>query len=97
MTGFSRSTLYNLTKKAIEKRYNPKILSMIYNVYIEDAQKNRRLGTSLKKKQKIVAKVTTNQYSREKSTAQITRKVEVSQSLVDWILTKYGYKKIKPI
>ena len=81
MTGFSRSVLYDLKKKAIERRYDPKVSSMIYNVHIEDAQKSGRPGISLEKQQEIVTKVTIDRYGQKKFIAEIAREVEVGSPL----------------
>lgn len=60
MTGFFRTSLYDLKKRAIERGYDPTVTPMIDNVYIEDARKNGRLGISLEKQLEIVAKVPTD-------------------------------------
>ena len=56
------------------------VAPIIYDEYVVDAKRSGRPGISLDKQQEIVAKVTTDRYGREKSTAEIARKVEVSQS-----------------
>ena len=96
ITGFSRSALYDLKKRALERGYDPTVTPVIHNVYVEDAHKSGRPGISLEKQLEIVAKVTTDRYGREKSTAEIAEEVEVSQSSVARILKKYGFKKVKP-
>ncbi len=44
----------------IEKRYDPTVILVIYNVNIENTHKGEKLGISLKKQLEIVAKVTTD-------------------------------------
>lgn len=97
VTGFSLSALYNLRKKTIERGYNPKVSLVIYNMHVKDTERSRRPSISLEKQQKLVAKLTTNWYGREKSIAKIVGEVEVFQSSVAQILKKHGYKKVKPI
>lgn len=80
ITGFSRSTLYDLKKRATERGYDPVVAPIIYDEYAVNAKRNGKPGISLDKQQEIVAKVTMDRYGREKSTAEIARKVEVSQS-----------------
>ena len=60
MTEFSRSELYDVKKRAIERGYDPIITPLKYNVHIEDAKESGRPSISLKKQLKIVAKVTTD-------------------------------------
>lgn len=50
----------------------------------------------MEKQSEIIAKVTTDRYGREKSTAEIAGEVQVSQSTVARVLKKSGYKKVKP-
>ena len=56
MTRFPRSALYELKKRAIERKYDPTVAPVIYNVHVEDAG---RPGISLEKLQKNLAKVIT--------------------------------------
>ena len=74
-----------LEKKAIERGYDPKMASVIYNVHVEDAERSGRPSISLEKQQEIVVKVITDRHRREKSTVEIAGEVK-----------KYGYKKVKP-
>ena len=61
ITGFSRSALYDLKKRAVQRGYDPTTITlMIYNMYVEDAQKSGRPTISLEKQLEIVAKVTTD-------------------------------------
>lgn len=44
----------------------------------------------------MVSKITTDCYDREKNTADIITKVQISQRSIVPILKKRGYKKVKP-
>lgn len=97
ITGFFWDVLYNLKKQALERGYNPTVIPVIYNMYVEDTYKSEKPSISLEKQIEIIAKVTTDQYGREKSIAEIAEEVEVLQSLVSCILKKYRFKKVTPI
>ena len=88
ITGFSRSALYDLKKRAIERGYDHTVTPVLYNVHVEDAKKSGRPGISLENQQEIIAKVSKDQHGREKSTLEIAAEVKVSQSSVARILTK---------
>ena len=49
MREFLHSTLYNLKKRIIEREYDLKLSLIIYNVYVEDAQKSGTSSISLEK------------------------------------------------
>ena len=66
-------------------------------MHIQNIFKNGKPNISLEKQSKIIIKVIANRYRREKSTAKIARKVEVSQSTIAYVLKKSSYKKMKPI
>ena len=71
-----------------------KVLSVdpvIYNMYIESAFKSKRPGINLEKQLEITAKITTDCYRREISTAKIAGKVEVLQSTVACVLIKIWF------
>ena len=63
MTGFPRSALYELKKRAIKRGYDPTVVPVVYNVHVEDADRSGRTGISLEKQQKILAK---DRHGREK-------------------------------
>ena len=58
--GFSCSVLYDLKKRTIKNGYDSKVSPVIYNMYVEVAQRSEKPGIRLEKQQKIVAKITTN-------------------------------------
>lgn len=85
-----------MKKRAKERGYDPTINPVIHDMHVQNAFKSGRPGISLEKQSEIIAKVTTDCYRREKSTAEIAGEVEVSQSTVARVLKKSGYKKVKP-
>lgn len=49
ITIFSWNTLYDLKKWVFEKRYDFTIILVIYNIYIKNTHKNKKLSISLEK------------------------------------------------
>ena len=94
--GYSQSALFDLKKRAKERGYDTFVDPIIHNMHVENAFKSGRPCINLEKQSEIIAKVTTDRYGRGKSTTEIAREIEVSQSTVARVLKKSGYKKMKP-
>lgn len=96
ITGYSQIALFDLKKKTKKRGYDPFVYPIIYNIHVENVFKNGRPSISLEKLSKIITKVTIDCHRQKKSTAEIARKVKISQYIVvAWVLKKSGYKKVK--
>lgn len=83
-----------MKKRVTERWYDLVVVSIIYDKYIIDAKRSGKPGIRWDKQPEIVVKVTIDQYRREKFTAEIAKKVEVSQSSITRILKKTDSKKL---
>lgn len=54
ITGFSRTTLYDLKKRATERGYDPVMVPIIYDEYLVDAKRSGRPDISKKLLQKLL-------------------------------------------
>ncbi len=87
--------MYNIRKKAIDRRYNPKVNAKILASYVQDKPRSGRPGISLEKHNNVIAKVTRDRFGQEKPTWYIASEVQISQRSVAWIFKKHGYSKVK--
>ena len=96
-TGFSRSYLYEMRKKARDRGFNPSISFILKDEYLTDAP---RSGRPLKATPELVAKllslITRDRYGREKTTAQLASELGVAKQTTGRALKRKGYKKCKP-
>ena len=97
ITQIKRRSLQYLFKKALNHSWHPTTNPLILNGYIINAP---RTGPKVKItrlfKQRILKKVTSNQYGREKSCAYIAAECGCSAQTVWQVLQRHEYQKTKP-
>jgi transposase len=96
ITGLSRSTIYDLRKKARERGYDPTVSHVILLKYVEDAPRSGRPRKATEEKTAgLLDHVRKDRTGREKSTQELGELIGVSARTAHWILRNAGLIKRK--
>jgi len=102
-TGLSKSTIYDLQKKALSRGYDPSKDRKILIAYVEDAPKvGRPKKCTLEVEEAVIKTISKNSTTRELSTQKIADMVSplakggISARSIHRILRRQGYKPVKP-
>ena len=97
ITEIKHQTLQYIFKRARSHSWDPVSHPLILSNYIIDApHTGSKVKITRKFKQRILKKVTTNQYNREKSCTYIAAECGCSTQSVWQVLWRHGYHKTKP-
>ena len=97
VTEIKRWALQYIFKKARSRGWDEISRPIVLDGYIVDAPRSGRpLRTTREFEQRIIKKVTSDWYGREKSCAMIAAECGCSPKTVWRVLRRYGYQKIKP-
>jgi transposase len=97
ITGLSRSTIYDLRKKARKRGYDPTVSRIILLKYVEDAPRSGRpTKATEEQKAELLDHVRKDRTGREKSTAELGELIGVSPRTAHRILRNAGLVKRKP-
>ena len=97
VTLIKRRALQYLFKKAINRGWNPTTNPLIIDGYVVDGPRpGRKPKVTREFEQRILKKVTSNRYGREKSCAYIAAECGCSAQTVWRVLRRHGYRKTKP-
>lgn len=78
ITKYSQNASFHIKKQAKKRWYNLFVNSIIHKMHIENVFKNKRSNIRLKKRLKIIIKITTDYYKQQKFNIKIAEKVEIS-------------------
>ena len=97
ITQMKRRSLQYLFKKALDRGWHPTTNPLILDGYIIDAPRaGKKLKVTREFEQRILKKVTTDRFGREKSCAYIAAECGCSAQTVWRVLRRHGYRKTKP-
>ena len=97
ITQIKRRGLQYLIKKALNRGWNPTTNPLILDGYVIDAPRaSRKLKVTREFEQRILKKVTSDRYGREKSCAYIAAECGCSAQTIWRVLRRHGYRKTKP-
>src|SRR6266404_2106754 len=93
ITQIKRRALQYLIKKALNRGWNPTTNLLVLDGYIIDAPRaSRKLKVTREFEQRILKKVTSDRYGREKSCAYIAAECGCSAQTVWRVLRRHGYR-----
>ena len=97
ITEIKRRTLQYIFKKARSRGWDPSSRPLILDGYIIDAPRTgSKVKITRKFEQRILKKVTTDRFGREKSCAYIAAECGCSTQTIWRVLRRHGYRKTKP-
>ena len=102
LTGVKKRTINSIYARAIKRGFNPALRPIkLENKHVKDASRSRRPLKQQEAFEKVVSLVRRDQYSREKTCADIASNLsqdslDISASTVWRVFRKAGYKKTKP-
>ena len=98
ITQIKRRTLQYIFSKARSRGWDPVSRPLLLDGYIVDAPRaGRKIKINREFELRIIKKVTSNQFGREKSSAYIAAECGCSLKTVWRVLRRHGYRKTKPI
>jgi transposase len=96
-TGYSVPNIYRIRRIAKDRGFDPHTSLQILDKYTRHEEKSGRpRKATTEKEDEVIDLIIKDRYAREKTSAQLTREVELSRSTVWRILKRRGYRKVKP-